>query len=109
MEEAVKWYRLAADKNHVEAPDILVEIGSDMGDRYWNGEGVKQDLAEAVKWYTIAAEYGEPEIQYLLGDCYRYGKGVEKDLEEAKKWYRYAADQGDDCAKDVLVQLWDED
>jgi TPR repeat protein len=80
-----------------------------MGDRYWNGEGVDEDLAEAVKWYTVAAEYGDAEIQYLLGDCYRYGKGVAKDLKEAKKWFSCAAYQGDDCAKDVLLQLGDED
>lgn len=41
-----------------------------LGDRYYYGEGVRQDHAEAVKWYREAAEQGDPDD---TGDPERLG------------------------------------
>jgi hypothetical protein len=49
--EAVKWYRMAAEKGEAKAMFNL-------GLSYEYGDGVKQDHAEAVKWYRKAAEKG---------------------------------------------------
>ena len=85
--EAVKWYRMSAERGFAIAQENL-------GVKYANGRGVEKDESEAAKWYRKAAEQGRPSSQFLLGCCYDQGKGVEKDEKEAAKWYRKAADQG---------------
>lgn len=67
----------------------------DLGNRYYYGENVQQDYAEAVKWYRLAAEQGYAAAQNSLGHCYDLGVGVQQDDTEAIKWYWMAADQGD--------------
>jgi TPR repeat protein len=62
--------------------------------RYYIGDGVEKDTAEAMKCYQKAAEQGHSEAQFNLGDCYRLGEGVEKDEAEGVKWYRRAAEHG---------------
>ena len=85
--EAVKWYRLAADRGHACAQ-------FDLGAMYANGNGVSQDDVEAVKWYRLAAEQGHAQAQTVLGLMYATGNGVPEDDAEAAKWYRLAAEQG---------------
>ncbi|MBR5333801.1 MAG: toll/interleukin-1 receptor domain-containing protein, partial [Alistipes sp.] len=86
-EEAVKWYRKAAEMGHATSQYNL-------GYCYENGHGVTKDYSEAVKWYRKAAEQGHANAQCSLGYCYNCGQGVTKDLIEAVKWYRKAAEQG---------------
>ena len=76
-----------------------------MGVCYANGEGVKQDFAEAVKWFRKAAEQGLAPAQFRLGCLYDDGKGVEKDRQEAIKWWRKAAKQGNADAQKKLKSL----
>ena len=66
----------------------------DLGDRYFNGEGVPQDNGEAVRWFRLAAEQGHARAQASLGFMYGNGEGVPKDDGEAARWYRLAAEQG---------------
>lgn len=55
--EAVKWWRKAAEQNHVGAQYNL-------GLCYYQGAGVLQDYVEALKWLNLAAISGEaPRIQ----------------------------------------------
>ena len=76
-----------------------------LGNCYYNGDGVTQDYAEAVKWYHKAAEQGYAPAQCTLGYCYAYGEGVTKSITEAVKWYRKAAAQGFELAKENLKKL----
>lgn len=39
-----------------------------LGVKFYNGEGVKQDLSQAVEWFTRAARQGEPYAQKVLND-----------------------------------------
>jgi TPR repeat protein len=94
-EDAVRWYGKAAAKGSARAQDAL-------GNRYYAGEGVKQDLAEAANWYRQAAEQGYAIAQNHLGDLYYYGKGVKQDYGEAVNWYRQAAEQGLAAAQNSL-------
>ena len=64
-----------------------------LGLRYYNGDGVRKDLAEAAKWFRKAAEQGFAPAQSDLGRSYHNGEGVPQDFAEAVKWYRKAADQ----------------
>ncbi len=48
-EEAVKWYRKAAEQEYASAQYTL-------GVRYASGRGVGKDEEEAVRWYRKAAK-----------------------------------------------------
>jgi TPR repeat protein len=85
--EAAKWYRKAAEQNHVEAQRSL-------GNCYFDGEGVPKDYVEALKWYRKAADKHDAGAEFRLGYCYREGEGVPKDYVEAVMWFRRAAEHG---------------
>lgn len=80
-EEAVKWYRKAAEQGYAE------------GQYKWGlcfdeGYGVTEDDEEAIKWYHKAAEQGHGNAYFGLGLKYQY-KGYGN---EAIKWYKKYAD-----------------
>ena len=87
FEEAVKWWRKAAEQGFAEAQYNLGQI-------YGRGEGVAQDYAEAVKWYRKSAEQGDADAQYALGWMYRNGNGVTQDKITAHMWYNISASNG---------------
>ena len=91
-EEAVKWYRKAADQGSTTARFSL-------GLMYEDGRGVVKDEAEAVKLYRIAAAEGYADAQHNLGVMYWLGNGVVKDEVAAYKWYLLAGAQGHELAK----------
>ena len=70
------------------------EAQNDLGEAYYDGKGVTENLPEAVKWFTKAAEQENAKAQYNLGICYYYGNGVYQNYGEAEKWYTKAAEQG---------------
>ena len=78
------------------------EKWSQLGEKYYNGDGVERDYREAVKWYRKAAEQGNIYAQNNLGSCYYYGNGVLQDYEEAVKWYQESARQGMSIAQNFL-------
>ena len=77
-----------------------------LGMMYENGQGVRQDDAEAFKWYQQAAEQGYAPAQVLLGAMYKNGQGVRQDDAEAVKWYRQAAEQGYSPAQVLLDTVY---
>ena len=58
-EEAVKWFRIAADQ---EFPAALYNLGL----CYATGKGVKKNRSEAKKWFRKAAELGNASAQRAL-------------------------------------------
>ena len=62
-EEAVRWYRLAAEQGHASAQYNL-------GVMYHEGHGVPEDNAEAVRWYRLSVEQGFAAAQHTLGLMY---------------------------------------
>ena len=98
-EQAVKWYRAAAEQRHAEARYFL-------GECYYNGRGVAQDYEQAAKWYWGADLQGHAEIQYFLGECYYSGQGVAQNYKQAVKWYRAAAKQGHAGAQCCLGECY---
>jgi len=87
FQEAVKWFRMAAEQNDKQAQFNL-------GACYAFGHGVTQNNNEAVKWYRLAAEKGSAEAQSNLGWCFINGTGVVKDFTEAARLFKLAAEQG---------------
>ena len=80
---------------------------AELGRRYYVGDGVPQDDAEAVRWTRLAAEQGHAPAQYSLGLLYFRGRGVAGDDAAAARWYRAAAEQGDPAAQAALSSLYE--
>jgi TPR repeat protein len=64
---------------------------AELGVKYYHGDNVQKDYAEAVWWLYKAAEQGNPCAQGYLGYCYRFAKGLNKDNEKAFNWFSKAA------------------
>ena len=73
------------------------EARNALGEAYYDGKGVTENLPEAVKWFTRAAEQENVKAENNLGNCYYYGYGVYENYGEDVKWYTKAAEQG--CAE----------
>ena len=73
------------------------------GDRYYNGDGLEQDFAQAVVWYEKAAKQGYAEGQYYLGYCYYAGEGIDQDFVKAAELYAKAAEQEHPRAQQKLA------
>lgn len=80
-EEAVKWFKKAADQDYAPAQYML-------GQCYSSGSGVERNNEEAAKWYQKAAENGHVEAQYMIAERYFSGDGVGENIKEAIKRYK---------------------
>ena len=99
-QEAVKWYRKAAEADNTDAQYYL-------GECYYTGKGIPQSYAEAIKWYRKSAEQGNLDAQMRLTGMYSTGIGVPQDFAEAAKWCRMAADQGHTFAEGLLGAMYE--
>jgi TPR repeat protein len=84
--EAIRWYRLSADRHYSMAQAYL-------GYCYYIGKGVIMNHEESVRWYRKAAEQGHAGAQSNLGLCYENGHGIKLNASEAVYWYKLAAEQ----------------
>ena len=84
------------------------EAQNALGEAYYDGKGVTENLPEAVKWFTRAAEQENAKAEYNLGNCYYYGYGVYQYYGEAEKWYTKAAEQGYAEAQNSLGYYYEE-
>ncbi|MFL5327907.1 MAG: caspase family protein [Gemmataceae bacterium] len=83
-EEAVEWYRKAAEQKSSFGMYRLAGMIA-------SGRGTKKDMAEAVMWYERASEHGNVDADNLLVELYHEGKGVEKNDTKALEYARHAA------------------
>jgi hypothetical protein len=95
LDQAIKWFRKAADSGH---PTAMFNLGV----AHWEGRGVKQNFSQAVDWWERAAELGDATSQYNLGLAYYLGKGAERDISKARDWLSRSAEQQHADAKRVL-------
>ena len=87
-EEALKWFRRAADHGYAEAQNLL-------GLMHQNGsDGLQQSATHAVSWYRKAAEQGFAQAQFSLGIMYGGGMGIARDLAQSTWWLNLAGAQG---------------
>lgn len=77
------------------------------GLRFFKGEGVTRDYAQAHKLFVEAAEMGQAKAQYRLGFMYSLGKGVKKSDQEAVGWWQKAAKQNDPDAQYYLGYMYE--
>lgn len=99
IQEALRWYRLAADRGLPQAQNSL-------GFMYSLGLGVKRDAERAAYWLHCAAEQGHSGAQTNLGILYTSGRGVAKDEQEAVYWFRSAAGNGNTQAQELLASAY---
>jgi TPR repeat protein len=83
-QQAVGWYRKAADQANIAAEIHLADLFRD-------GQGVLRDRTQAAAWYRKAADQGDTGAQGTLGVLYSYGQGVPQDDAEAYFWFDLAA------------------
>ncbi|MBT3789840.1 MAG: sel1 repeat family protein [Alphaproteobacteria bacterium] len=101
--EAAKWYRLAADRDIVEAMNVL-------GIAYMRGVGVHKDPHMALELFFRAASKGYAPAQFSLGALYYAGTGpLKTDVQKAIELFTRSANAGHPPAQLALGQLLLED
>jgi localization factor PodJL len=93
--------RAAANKGDAAAQYEIAQ-------RYAEGRGVAQNLANAAEWFERAAKQGLAPAQFRLGRLYEKGLGVKKSLETARRFYVAAAQAGNAKALHNLAVLYAE-
>ncbi|MDP2136609.1 MAG: TonB family protein [Candidatus Didemnitutus sp.] len=86
--QAVRWYRLAADSNHLPAINALADL------LRTGAAGVPQDYPAALSLSRKGAALGDVEALADLAGMLRKAQGTPRDLPAAARLYRTAADQG---------------
>ena len=96
IDQAISWYKLAAENGHPEAQyglGLLLLKNED-----------PQDRANGIYFLELAAYNGIIDAQTTLGITYFNGEKVQKDLKKSAFWIKMAYDQGDDVAQTVWHQ-----
>lgn len=87
--------RLASDKSlclKAVQGDAVSQV--DLGDIYYNGNGVPRSYEKAAYWFEKSAAKGYDRAQNNLGLLYLFGNGVKKSREKAIALFKKAAEQG---------------
>ena len=85
-------YRKAAGQKYADAQYNL-------GDVFFEGQGVKWDFGEAARWYRKAADQGHGGAQYNPGVAFFQCQGLKRGFCGALRWWHKAAEQGHEGAK----------
>jgi hypothetical protein len=85
-QQALAWYRKAADQNNIPAEMHLAALYRDGG-----GKIIPRDMQQAATWYRRAADQGDPTAQGTLGVLYSIGQGVTRSDVDAYFWLDLAA------------------
>ncbi len=62
----------------------------EIGDKFYNGDGVPQSHERALAWYRKSAAQGNYWGCFNVAKCYEHGHGVCCDRLEACRWYQKA-------------------
>jgi TPR repeat protein len=98
LEEAVKWFKLAADQGSVEAQVSYARL-------LYSGNGMIRDLQLAADYFEKAALQGNAAAQYIIAAMYEDGDHTEVDRVRAYAWLRLAAEQKYEGAESGLEEL----
>ena len=84
----------------------MAKLENSIGWRYYRGQRVEQDYAEALRRFKLAAEKGYAPAHANAGYMYQHGKGVEQDYVEAIRLYKLAAEQDNASAMNNLGWMY---
>ena len=100
------WYDKALEcmekENYAQAKEYLekaleegeIEAYCDLGNLYFEGNGVEKDYKRAFDYYQKGAKAGEPYCMDNLGMCYFWGHGVDTDIQKSAFYTEKAAKAG---------------
>jgi TPR repeat protein len=91
------------DETGISDPQKQLE----MGQYYYDLEGIEQHFEKAVYWYKRAADQGNAIAQNNLGECYEKGRGLPRDIQQAAYWYKKAVEQNESYAQFNLGQCYE--
>lgn len=99
-------YGMGTDENFPMALDLyqraagygVIEAMVDLGQLYYDGNGVKQDYIIANYWFEKAANAYNGNSLALghLGEAYHHGLGKEVNYDKAKEYYEKALEAGEE-------------
>jgi len=89
-DEALKWYKNAANSGNIKAM-IKLSLYYDAGD-------ANDNQIESFKWAKMASEAGDGQSMVWLARKYIYGWGVDRNLSEGINWYQRGANVGNSDA-----------
>ncbi|KAL0241704.1 hypothetical protein GEMRC1_006939 [Eukaryota sp. GEM-RC1] len=73
-----------------------------LGDCFYDGNGLQKDHSKAVYWYQKAADLGDSSAMKVLGVCYHIGQGIQEDQSKGDFWLEKAYFLGESNARDVI-------
>ncbi|MCV2219904.1 tetratricopeptide repeat protein [Thauera sp. Sel9] len=73
-----------------------------LGEMYYGGKEISQDLHRAAALFLEAAKNGSPDAQLYLGAMCENGSGMPKNSLMAMQWYVKAAEGGNAMAQHIL-------
>lgn len=86
-EKAAQNYKLAAERNHLQAKFFY-------GNMLFNGDGIPQNQELGLKYIKEASNNGHIEAMYILASLLESGKGMDVDTPAAAELYLKAAKNG---------------
>lgn len=115
LTKAIEWYTKSVEQGNEVARTCLLllqleecalaedpEAQYQLGDKYYNGEGLPQSYELAFYWYLRSAAHSHHWGQFNVAKCYEHGHGVFQSWEQAKEWYGKSAAQGNEWAQKAL-------
>jgi TPR repeat protein len=100
--KGLAYWKREAERGEASAMGLL-------GDCYWMGQNVKQDLKEAERWLFRAANNGDESSMFRLGQFYSTVEDIQlRHGEEAIRWFARAAEKGNPYAVVDMADLYRE-
>lgn len=87
-------YAQAKEYFEKAAAEGVDEAYCDLGNLYFEGNGVEKDYKKAFEMYQKGAKAGDPDCMDNLGMCYFWGHGTETDLQKSAFYNEKAAKAG---------------
>lgn len=97
-EQAVYWYKQAANQGHALAQFNL-------GHQYLIGQGVPRDEKIAMSWWLKAAQQDHALASFNVGRAYYLGIGLQEDHGLARYWFERAAQNKEPKSIEILEKL----
>lgn len=99
ISKAIKWMEISANHGN---PSAMVFLG----DMYYEGIGVPQNLYQSVDWYMKASKQNDADGMHKLAIAYLDGEGILKNVSKAIQLLQQAAEKGSAEAMDTLAIIY---
>ena len=103
LEEALKWYGMAADKEYdgaQESVERVLQVIYDLAEDYRKGQnGQEKDEEKSIRYFKLVAENDRANDELVGKACFRIGlimqyNDTKEDDTEAMSWYEKSMEKG---------------